>query len=211
MVLGQKSVERFRKLSKILKIPHTHWFSEIKPDSDWQSCGQNDSSYHQTQPDTWNQLQQYLHGRRRQQDIFRKYYNREKVGKHGNIHSIILTPDKICNHSSIGKLFLFNKEKPNLFFWEFLKSINHQDALKTIHCQSYNQNRSNNILCLLTLNQVGFQLDFIILLQFILNQPHTRRGPAQDVTFFYTPSHLNELQSCKSSISTNISGIFIFN
>ena len=38
-----------------------------------------------------------------------------------------------------------------------------------------------------------------------------RRGPAQDVPFFYTPSHLrSELQSCKSMISTNISGIFIF-
>ena len=39
---------------------------------------------------------------------------------------------------------------------------------------------------------------------------HIRRGPAQDVPFFYTPSHLSELQSFKSIISTNISSVFIF-
>ena len=38
----------------------------------------------------------------------------------------------------------------------------------------------------------------------------TRRGPAQDVPFFYMPSHLSEQKSCKSIISTNISVIFIF-
>ena len=37
-----------------------------------------------------------------------------------------------------------------------------------------------------------------------------RRGPAQDVPFFYTPSQLSELKSCKSIVSTNISIIFIF-
>ena len=37
-----------------------------------------------------------------------------------------------------------------------------------------------------------------------------RRGPAQDVPFFYMPSHLIELQSFKSIILTDISGIFIF-
>ena len=37
-----------------------------------------------------------------------------------------------------------------------------------------------------------------------------RHGPAQDVPFFYMPSQLSELQSFKSIISTNISGIFIF-
>ena len=36
------------------------------------------------------------------------------------------------------------------------------------------------------------------------------RGPAQDVPFFYTPSHLSELQSCKSIISTGFPYIFIF-
>ena len=30
----------------------------------------------------------------------------------------------------IGKLFLFKKEKLNLFFWEFLKNRNCQDAFK---------------------------------------------------------------------------------
>ena len=36
------------------------------------------------------------------------------------------------------------------------------------------------------------------------------RGPSQDVPFFYTSSHLSELQSFKSIISTIISVIFIF-
>ena len=31
-----------------------------------------------------------------------------------------------------------------------------------------------------------------------------RRGPAQDVPFFYTPSNLSRLQSCKSIISTKL-------
>ena len=39
---------------------------------------------------------------------------------------------------------------------------------------------------------------------------HGIRGPAQDVPFFYAPTHLSELQSFKSIISTNISGIFVF-
>ena len=36
------------------------------------------------------------------------------------------------------------------------------------------------------------------------------KGPAQDVPFFYTPSHFSELQSCKSIISTDFSLVFIF-
>ena len=35
------------------------------------------------------------------------------------------------------------------------------------------QNRGNHLLHILALNQVGFQLKLIILLQFILNQPQT--------------------------------------
>ena len=37
------------------------------------------------------------------------------------------------------------------------------------------------------------------------------RGPAQDVPFFYTPSHLSELKSFKAIISTNIYGISYLN
>ena len=37
-----------------------------------------------------------------------------------------------------------------------------------------------------------------------------RRGPAQDVPFLYTRSHLSEVQSCKSIISTDFTLIFIF-
>ena len=36
------------------------------------------------------------------------------------------------------------------------------------------------------------------------------RGPAQDAPFFYTSSHLSELKSCKSIISTNLPLIWIF-
>ena len=36
------------------------------------------------------------------------------------------------------------------------------------------------------------------------------RGPVQDVPFFYTPSHVSELQSCKLIISTDFPFIFIF-
>ena len=44
------------------------------------------------------------------------------------------------------------------------------------------------------------------------NEPNiysSRRGPAQDAPFFYTPSHLSELQSCKSILSTGFPFIFI--
>ena len=37
-----------------------------------------------------------------------------------------------------------------------------------------------------------------------------RLCPAQDVPFFYIPSHLSELQSCKSIMSTNFPFILIF-
>ena len=38
----------------------------------------------------------------------------------------------------------------------------------------------------------------------------TVQVPSQDVPFFYTPSHLSELKSCKSIISTDFPFIFIF-
>ena len=38
----------------------------------------------------------------------------------------------------------------------------------------------------------------------------TRRGPAQDVTFFYTVSHLSELQHCTLIFSANFHFIYIF-
>ena len=37
-----------------------------------------------------------------------------------------------------------------------------------------------------------------------------RRGPAQDVIFFYTGSHLSELQSCTLTFLTDFYFIFIF-
>ena len=37
-----------------------------------------------------------------------------------------------------------------------------------------------------------------------------RRGPAQDVPFFYTGSRFSELQSCTLIFSANFSFIFIF-
>ena len=40
-------------------------------------------------------------------------------------------------------------------------------------------------------------------------QFHPGRGSDQTVPFFYTPSNLSELQSCKSIFSTNVSEIFI--
>ena len=40
-------------------------------------------------------------------------------------------------------------------------------------------------------------------------RPTLQRGPAQNVPFFYTPSHFSELQSCKLIISTEIYFIFI--
>ena len=36
------------------------------------------------------------------------------------------------------------------------------------------------------------------------------RGPSQDVPFFYTPSHLSELQIFKSIITTEYYFVFIF-
>ena len=39
---------------------------------------------------------------------------------------------------------------------------------------------------------------------------YDRRGPAQDVPFFYTPSHFSELQNTKSIIAINFHFIFMF-
>ena len=39
---------------------------------------------------------------------------------------------------------------------------------------------------------------------------YKRRGPAQDVLFFYTPYHLIELQNSNLIISTHLPFIFIF-
>ena len=44
----------------------------------------------------------------------------------------------------------------------------------------------------------------------VAKQYRLRQGPAQEFPFFYTPSYLSELQSCKSIISTDFSFIFIF-
>ena len=51
-------------------------------------------------------------------------------------------------------------------------------------------------------------LIIIILLHFFY--VFIRRVPSQDAPFLYTPSHLSEVKICKSIISTNRSGIFIF-
>ena len=46
-----------RTLSPIIRnieIPQTNFFSEIKPDHNWQSLVRHDSSYYQLQPTTYN-------------------------------------------------------------------------------------------------------------------------------------------------------------
>ena len=50
----------------------------------------------------------------------------------------------------------------------------------------------------------------IVNLRLDSERSHSRWGPAQDVPFFYTPSHLSELQSCASIISTKFPFILIF-
>ena len=54
-----------------------------------------------------------------------------------------------------------------IILW-FINKRNYQDELKNSHCQIFNQKRRNNILHLLSLNQVVFQLKLIIVLK--LNQ-----------------------------------------
>ena len=76
-----------------IETPQTNCFSEIKPDHNWQYCGTHDSWYYQVQNYTYNQRQHYCNDRRTQQDPSRYEYNREKVRKHGNIHSVIPSPD----------------------------------------------------------------------------------------------------------------------
>ena len=85
-----------------IEIPQTHCFSE-KKDHNWKSRGQHDSSYYQPQPATYNQHQHYHQDRRTQQSCSNNYYDREKVGKHGNIHSVIPITEKKITHFSIGK------------------------------------------------------------------------------------------------------------
>ena len=48
------------------------------------------------------------------------------------------------------------------------------------------------------------------ILEVVTRSDMLRRGPAQDVPFFYTQSHLSELQSFKLIISTDFRFIFIF-
>ena len=45
----------FSPIGRNIEITQTHRFSERKPDCDCQSYGQNDSSYYQPQPATYNQ------------------------------------------------------------------------------------------------------------------------------------------------------------
>ena len=61
------------------------------------------SSCYQPQPTKYNQCKQYIQGRITRQACSKNYYDIDKVGKHGNIHSGIPTPDKTNTHYSIGK------------------------------------------------------------------------------------------------------------
>ena len=71
-----------------VEIPNTHRFSKRKPDNNWQSRVQRDSSYYQPQLATYKQTQNYHHDRRTQQNTFINYYDRNKVVKHGNIQPL---------------------------------------------------------------------------------------------------------------------------
>ena len=100
-------------MSRIIEISQTHPFSEIKQDHHWQSCGQHYSSFYQPQPATYNQRQQYRQDRRTKPAHSKKYFDRDKVGKHGNINSGIPTPDLKITNYFIGKYFIHKKEKSN--------------------------------------------------------------------------------------------------
>ena len=99
----------FSPIGRNIEIPQTHCFSESKLDSNWQSFGQQYSSYYQPQPDTYNQRQRYHHDIITQQDPYITDYDRDNVVKHGNIHSGIPSPDIKNTHYSIEKYFLFKK------------------------------------------------------------------------------------------------------
>ena len=70
-----------------------------------------DSSYYQPQPATYNQRQQYCQDIMIQQARSKNYYNREKVGNHGNIHSRIPTPEKVPI-IPLGKSYYARKKDP---------------------------------------------------------------------------------------------------
>ena len=95
----------FSPIGRNVSIPQTHHFSERKKDHNWKSCGQHNSSDYQPQPTTdssyyqpklasYSQRQQYCQDRIIQQDRSKNGYDRDKMGKHGNIHSGIPTPDQ---------------------------------------------------------------------------------------------------------------------
>ena len=75
-------------------IPKTNRFIEKIPDHNWQYRGQHDSSYYQPQPAIHSPRQQYRHDRIIHQDYPKNDCDREKVGAHGTIHSLMPTPGK---------------------------------------------------------------------------------------------------------------------
>ena len=101
----------FSPIDRNIEIPQTHHFSERKPDNNWKSCGKHDSSYYQPQPATYNQRPQYHNDRRTQQYTSRNDFCKEKVGKHGNIHSGITTPEK-NPHITLGNDSYARKKTP---------------------------------------------------------------------------------------------------
>ena len=67
-----------------MKIPHHNW----------QSCRQLNSSYYRPQNAIKNHCQQYRRDKKIQQASSKSYYNRNKEGSRGMIHSVIHTSEK---------------------------------------------------------------------------------------------------------------------
>ena len=69
----------------------------------YQSKHGTDLSHYQLQPAKYNQSQHYCQDIRTKQACSKNDYDREKVGRHGNIHSGIPTPNKESTHYSMWK------------------------------------------------------------------------------------------------------------
>ena len=67
-----------------------------------------------------------------------------------------------------------------------------------------------NDIVIKNLSNLNFVYNAVYILFVGVYWIYIRRGPAQDVTFFYKPSHFSELQSCKSIVSTDFPFVFIF-
>ena len=86
-------------------------------------CGKHDTLYYQTQPDNYNQRQQYPRDITTQQDHYITDYDKENVGKCGVAYIVIPSPDiKQLPTISLVDVPYYRKKNPIIYSCTSLKT-----------------------------------------------------------------------------------------